>query len=288
MRTRSSGPVVEPSTTPRRRRNKKHSQQVEPAIVEKPIVTMADTCTMAELLQAPTEGYRDAIVIPVILAENFELKHADQDLLNAAVGGNLLTKTLKEALTLIENKLKVRTSRNRLVVAKVSTNTSTSGLSPYVVALTDAIKDLLLKNITPPPAFVKAVEESYVTCGGPHPYYQCLATDGNASGYQDNIQAYVSAAAVNYNQGNAGHRPPSVAHQVRPPGFPPVQNNQNRGNNYNPGNSTYQTPTPPTQAALSNELANYMKVNETNMRAMKNQITNMKAELKNEFQATLL
>ncbi|GJT52084.1 hypothetical protein Tco_0978241 [Tanacetum coccineum] len=122
----------------------------------------------------------------------------------------------------------------------------------------------------------------------PHPYYQCLATDGNASGYQDNIQAYVSAAAVNYNQGNAGHRPPSVAHQVRPPGFPPVQNNQNRGNNYNPGNSTYRAPTPPTQAAPSNELANYMKVNETNMRAMQNQITNMKTELKNEFQATML
>ncbi|GJV60492.1 putative ribonuclease H-like domain-containing protein [Tanacetum coccineum] len=29
----------------------------------------------AELLQAPTEGYRDAIVIPAILANNFELKH---------------------------------------------------------------------------------------------------------------------------------------------------------------------------------------------------------------------
>ncbi|GKA73507.1 reverse transcriptase domain-containing protein [Tanacetum coccineum] len=429
MRTRSSGPVVEPSTTPRRRRNKKHSQQVDPTIVEKPVVTMADTRTMAELLQAPTEGYGDAIVIPAILAENFELKHGllnlvtskqfcgfekedphahirwfnkitstikykdvpnssiklmlfpfsiegaariwlekepprsivtwedlvskfinqffppskttnlrneitnfqqrfdesfceawerfkdllracphhgftelhqidtfynsltstDQDSLNAAAGGNLLTKTPKDALTLIENKSKVCTSRNRPVVAKVSTNTSTSGLSPDVAALTDAVKALLLKNTTPPPASVKAVEESCVTCGGPHPYYQCLATDGNAfPGYQDNIQAYVSAAAVNYNQGNAGHRPPSVAHQVRPPGFPPVQNNQNRGNNYNPGNSTYRAPTPPTQAAPSNELANYMKVNETNMRAMQNQITNMKAELKNEFQATML
>ncbi|GJY44037.1 reverse transcriptase domain-containing protein [Tanacetum coccineum] len=75
MRTRLSGPVVEPSTTPRRRHNKKHSQQVDPTIVEKPVVTMADTRTMAELLQAPTEGYGDAIVIPAILAENFELKH---------------------------------------------------------------------------------------------------------------------------------------------------------------------------------------------------------------------
>ncbi|GJU94811.1 reverse transcriptase domain-containing protein [Tanacetum coccineum] len=288
MRTRSSGPVVEPSTTTTRHRNKKDSQQVDPTIVEKPVVMMADTRTMAELLQAPTECYGDAIVIPAILAENFEIKHADQDLLNAAAGGNLLTKTPKDALTLIENKSKVRTSRNRPVVAKVSTNTSTSGLSPDVAALTDAVKALLLKNTTPPPTPVKVVEESCVTCGGPHPYYQCLATDGNASGYQDNIQAYVSAAAVNYNQGNAGHRPPSVAHQVRPPGFPPVQNNQNRGNNYNPGNSTYRAPTPPTQAAPSNELANYMKVNETNMRAMQNQITNMKTELKNEFQATML
>ncbi|GKA20719.1 reverse transcriptase domain-containing protein [Tanacetum coccineum] len=36
---------------------------------------MADQRTMKELLQAPTEGYGDAIVIPAILAENFELKH---------------------------------------------------------------------------------------------------------------------------------------------------------------------------------------------------------------------
>nr|GEV92065.1 reverse transcriptase domain-containing protein [Tanacetum cinerariifolium] len=35
---------------------------------------MADSCTMSELLQAPTEGYEDAIVILDILAENFELK----------------------------------------------------------------------------------------------------------------------------------------------------------------------------------------------------------------------
>ncbi|GJW49791.1 reverse transcriptase domain-containing protein [Tanacetum coccineum] len=285
MRTRSSGPVVEPSTTPRGRRNKKHSQQqVELTIVEKLVVTMTDQRTMAELLQAPTEGYRDAIVIPAILVENFELKHGLLNLvtskqfcgfekedphahirwfnkitstikykdvpnasiklmlfpfsiegqpifgskknplvlfllgkilfpnsLNAAVGGNILTKTPKDALTIIENKLKLHTSQNRPVVAKVSTNTSTSGLSPDVAALTDAVKALLLKNTTPPPASVKAVKESCVTCGGPHPYYQCLATNGNAFlGYQDNIQTYVSAAAVNYNQGNAGHRPPSA------------------------------------------------------------------------------
>nr|GEZ43805.1 reverse transcriptase domain-containing protein [Tanacetum cinerariifolium] len=40
-----------------------------------PKVSMADNRTMAELLQAPTEGYEEAIVIPEIIANNFELRH---------------------------------------------------------------------------------------------------------------------------------------------------------------------------------------------------------------------
>nr|GEX20933.1 reverse transcriptase domain-containing protein [Tanacetum cinerariifolium] len=36
---------------------------------------MVDNRTMAQLLQVPTEGYGDAIVIPEITANNFELKH---------------------------------------------------------------------------------------------------------------------------------------------------------------------------------------------------------------------
>ncbi|GJY61374.1 reverse transcriptase domain-containing protein [Tanacetum coccineum] len=68
-------------------RNLHHQQQqappafVEPFNLEEPIenptpplAPMDDTRTMAQLLQAPTEGYEDAIVIPEIDA-NFELKH---------------------------------------------------------------------------------------------------------------------------------------------------------------------------------------------------------------------
>ncbi|GKG58847.1 hypothetical protein Tco_0594617, partial [Tanacetum coccineum] len=73
---------------------------------------------------------------------------------------------------------------------------------------------------TPPPASVKAVEDICVTCGGPHPYYQCLDVDGNTfSEYRDNIQGYVAADACNYNQGNAGYRPPGVVNQTRPSSF---------------------------------------------------------------------
>ncbi|GKE96884.1 reverse transcriptase domain-containing protein [Tanacetum coccineum] len=36
---------------------------------------MADNRTMAQLLEAPTEGYEDAIIVPEITANNFEIKH---------------------------------------------------------------------------------------------------------------------------------------------------------------------------------------------------------------------
>nr|GFC45328.1 reverse transcriptase domain-containing protein [Tanacetum cinerariifolium] len=37
---------------------------------------MADQRIMAELLCAPTKGYAEAIMVPSILAEQFELKHS--------------------------------------------------------------------------------------------------------------------------------------------------------------------------------------------------------------------
>ncbi|GJW13383.1 hypothetical protein Tco_0017516 [Tanacetum coccineum] len=372
-----------------------------------PIVTMDDNRTMAQLLEAPTEGYEDAIVVPEINANNFEIKHGllnlvqnkqffghdkedphahiryfnkitstmkfpnvpstsvklmlfpfslegaariwldkepprsiltwddlvacphhgfselhqldtfynalnsnDQDSLNSAAGGNFLDKMPRECLKIIESKSKVRNSRSKPVVAKVSTSTSTSGISPDVSELKDMVKALLLdkKNQSQAPAHqtpasVKAVEESCVTCGGAHSYQSCPATDGNV--YHDNIQAYVSqAAAANFNQGNTSARPPMVANQIRPPGFPPMQNhqnnqnrginfNQNRGNNFNQnrGNNfsqgpiyqpqvnqppayqapVYQAPAPQTQSVSKTDFDSYVKANDAVMRNMQNQ-----------------
>nr|GEU58320.1 reverse transcriptase domain-containing protein [Tanacetum cinerariifolium] len=228
--------------------------EVAPTIVEIPIVTMADQRTIAELLQAPTEGYEDAIVVPTILAKNFELKHdslnlvtsnnsvvmikkiltaifddlvskfvnqffphskttnlrneitnfqqrfdesfceawdcfkdllracphhgftelhqldtfynvinpTDPDSLNSAADGNFLDKMPRDCLRIIESKSKVQNSQNETVFSRT-------------------------------PASVKPVKDSCVTCGGPHPYYNCTATDGNV--FKDNIQEYVSAVA---------------------------------------------------------------------------------------------
>nr|GEZ76162.1 reverse transcriptase domain-containing protein [Tanacetum cinerariifolium] len=65
------------------------------------------------------------------------LTKSDQDSLNAAAGENLLNSTPRDALTIIENKSKVRTSRNKPVVSKVNTTTSSSSPSLDITALTD-------------------------------------------------------------------------------------------------------------------------------------------------------
>nr|GEV05661.1 reverse transcriptase domain-containing protein [Tanacetum cinerariifolium] len=346
MRTRSSSnlPIESfPNPIPSnpKRRNRRRSKQ--PFILEEsPVDMMADQRTMAELLRAPTEGYAKAIMVPSILAEQFELKHtlinmmtsdqffrlekenphdhirwfnkitstikymdvpnfvikllifpfslagaacrwlekepprsiltwedlvskfineffrpsrttnlrneisnfqqrfdesfheawdrykdllhacphqgftelhqidtfynalnpADQDFLNSAAGGNLLERRTQIVLTIIKNKSKI---------AKL-THAVNQQTSVVTTAMTAILKQF---QATPPPASVKAVEEVCVTCGGAHPYYQCLAVGGNTFlELRDNIQGYVAAAAFNYNQGNSG-----VANKFRPPSF---------------------------------------------------------------------
>ncbi|GJR39379.1 hypothetical protein Tco_1215063 [Tanacetum coccineum] len=243
----------------------------------------------------------------------------DQDSLNSAAGGNFLDKMPRECLRIIESKSKVRNSRNKAVVAKVSSNSSTTGISPDVAALTTEVSELknmmktmlVEKQKAQAPAPVKAVEESCVTCGGAHSYQTCPATTGNV--YRDNIQEYVSqAAAANYNQGNTGYRAP-IANQIRPPGFPPVQNNhnvQNQGNNQNRYNQNrgnfnqapayqppvhqgqiyrpqvvqppaYQAPAPQIQGVSKEDFQAYVKANDAVMRNMQTQGQNMQNQLTN-------
>nr|GEW82825.1 reverse transcriptase domain-containing protein [Tanacetum cinerariifolium] len=80
MRTRSSSNLPIDSspnltTSNPKRRNRRRSKQ--PFILEEsPVDTMADQRIMMKLLRAPTEGYAEEIVVPPILAEQFELKHS--------------------------------------------------------------------------------------------------------------------------------------------------------------------------------------------------------------------
>nr|GEY04443.1 hypothetical protein [Tanacetum cinerariifolium] len=118
------------------------------------------------------------------------LNPADQDSLNSAVGGNLLERRTQDVLTIIENKSKVRSSLNKSVVSQVKSCDAKSNSSSEIAKLTHAVNQqtsevttamtAILKQFqaTSPPAFVKAVEEICVSCGGAHPYYQCLGNSG--------------------------------------------------------------------------------------------------------------
>ncbi|GKE37713.1 reverse transcriptase domain-containing protein, partial [Tanacetum coccineum] len=81
----------------------------------------------------------------------------------------------REALTIIENKSKVYNSINKPIVPSAN-NSSPSDIA----ALAEVLKALVLSKNEPqpPPAPTKAMNQSCVTCGGPHPYYECTASNG--------------------------------------------------------------------------------------------------------------
>ncbi|GJU82646.1 reverse transcriptase domain-containing protein [Tanacetum coccineum] len=178
----------------------------------------------------------------------------------------------RDCLAIIESKSKVHYSRSKMIVANVGMSSSTPGVSPDVDELKDMVRALLLdkKNQSPTPATVKAVDES--------------------------------SAAINYNQGNTGYRPLMVANQIRPPSFPPVQNNQNnqrnnqncynqnQGNNYNESPiyqppayqaPAYQALTPQTQGVSKDDFQNYIKANDAVTKNMQDQNQTMQNQLTN-------
>ncbi|GJT27440.1 reverse transcriptase domain-containing protein [Tanacetum coccineum] len=362
MRTRSQAR--------KRRQPQVRQTSVESSNLEKPdnppIVTMADNRTMAQLLEAPTEGYEDAIVIPEITANNFEIKHGllnlvqnkqffgndkedphahiryfnkitstmkipnvpntsvklmlfpfslegaariwlekepprsietwddlvtkfinkffppskttnlrneitrfqqkfdetfceawdrfndllrgcphhgfselhqldtfynalnsiDQDSLNSAAGGNFLDKMPRECLKIIESKSKVRQSRNKAVVAKMSTSSSTPAISSDVAELKDMVRALILdrKNQTPASAPVKAVEQS--------------------------------CSMYNFNQGQI----------YRPPVNQPV---------------AHQGPAPQTHGVSKTDFERYVTANDAVLRNMQNQGQNLQSQMAN-------
>ncbi|GJU24945.1 reverse transcriptase domain-containing protein [Tanacetum coccineum] len=259
-----------------------------------------------ELLRAcPHHGFTELTQVDTFYNG---LNDNEQDSLNAAAGGNLLSKTTREALNIIENKSKVRYSRNKPNASRM--NVTSSKTDERIDKLADQLSTLVeivsKKVVTPAP--VKAVEESCVTCGGAHAWYNCPATDNN--------QASVCATTGTYNQVNPPNR---VSNQMAPPGFAPVQNNgQNRfnqnhvqGNNFNRGNNfqgnqgfqsqvnhapnfqnqgfqnqPFQVPHNQVQD-FSNEFSSYKKSNDQTIRNLQYQITSMKGELKNEIQNTI-
>nr|GFA15194.1 reverse transcriptase domain-containing protein [Tanacetum cinerariifolium] len=296
---------------------------------------MADNRTMAELLQAPTEVYEDAIVISKITANNFELKHGLINLVqNKQFFGhdkedpyahiryfNRITSTMR-VLNVPSSSIKLMLFPYPLEGAAWiwlekepprSIQTWDDLVSKFINQFFPPSKTTNLRNeIT---RFQQRFDELFYEAW--ERFNDLLrACPHHENAYQDNIQEYVSqAAAANYNQGNTCFRPQMVANQIRPPGFPPHQNNQNnfnrennfnRGGNFNQSNfnpssfnqgqlnrpqvnqaPVYQAPVPQTQRVSKTDFESYVKANDAILRNMQSQgtlpgntITNPKEELK--------
>ncbi|GJX33927.1 hypothetical protein Tco_0245484 [Tanacetum coccineum] len=276
---------------------------------------------LAQMLQAPIEGYEDAIVVPPINANNFELKQPlinlvqsnkftgllrqcphhgfselhqldtfynslnsnDQDALDSSAGGNFLDKLPKKPLSRDKKTIQMNQIMNQMKALVVTT-----------------------------PAPVKAVEEVCVTCGSNHHFNLCpLTRSGNDFPvFQDNIQQFQQTAAVgNFLQRN---QPSNLASQMRPPGFnqPNVQTNQNRyqgtnsnfnqnrGGNFNQNrqnnqNQVYQAPPyqtpinqvlpyePPTNSVLKTDFESYVKANDAVLKNVQNQNQGLQNQMAN-------
>ncbi|GJY03918.1 hypothetical protein Tco_0369858 [Tanacetum coccineum] len=285
--------------------------------------------TMEELLRAPTEGYEEASVLPEINADHFEIKINLLQLVQASPFHGYERENPHAHITSfkrITSTLRFRDVSNDVIklmmfpyslegAAKVWMNTtsreSVSKTDERIDKLADQISTLveIVSKKVVTFALVKAVEEIYVTCSGPHAWYNCPNTDNN--------QSSVCAATGTYNQVNPPNR---VSNQMAPLGFASVQNNsqnrynqnQGQGNNFNQGNNFhgnqgfqvqnnhalnfqnqgfqnqhFQVPNNHVQQEFSNEFSSYKRTNDQMMRNMQNQINSLKGEFKNEIQNTM-
>nr|GEY24256.1 reverse transcriptase domain-containing protein [Tanacetum cinerariifolium] len=210
---------------------------------------MADR-TIEELLQEPTEGYGQAIVIPDIIAENFEIK---TNLLQLVQANKFHGRENDNPHTHISNFKRMTAT---LKYKDVPNDAIKLMLFPYsledrarICEAWDRFKELLMAclhheflELTQIDTFYNGLTEQdqdslNAASGGAHAYYECIATDSNPSS--------VCAATGSYNQFSPPNR---ASHQIPPPGFAPVQNNPNRfnqgqrnyfnqENNFNQGNN---------------------------------------------------
>nr|GEU79266.1 reverse transcriptase domain-containing protein [Tanacetum cinerariifolium] len=195
---------------------KRSNRRSIPNIVELEIRTIAEIVS--------THGrYGEAIVILEILAENFEIK---TNLLQLVQANKFHGFERDNPHTHISNfkrmteTLKYRDVPNDAIKFMLfpyslegAARVWTPSMPLWVIS---NLVEIVNKQVIVP---AKAVEKTYVTCGGAHAYYECIATDSN--------QTSVCAATGSYNQVSL---PNQASYQIPPPGFAPVQNNPKRFN----------------------------------------------------------
>nr|GFA14482.1 hypothetical protein [Tanacetum cinerariifolium] len=206
-----------------------------------PEVPMADNQTIAELLQTPTEGYEDAVVILEIDANNFELKHG---LINLVQNKQFFGHDKEDPHAHIPP----AQSPTPAPVKAVELNCVTCGGTHSYQNCPATSENVYQDNI-----------QEYVS----------QATAANYNQGNNGFRPQMVANQI---------RPPSFSpvqtHQNN-------QNNFNRGNNFNQNRGAYQAPIPQTQRVSQTDFESYVKANDAILRNMQSQGQNTQNQCQN-------
>nr|GEU69140.1 hypothetical protein [Tanacetum cinerariifolium] len=301
IRNPSSNPTPSTNPNPKGRNRRRSKQRIEEFNLDElspPIVTMADQRTMAKLLQAPTEGYDDAIVVPSITVDNFVLSMKEPPR-SIFTWGDLVLKFINQFFP----PSKATNLRNEITNFQQRFDESFS--KAY-----DRFKDLLracprhgFSKLHQLDTFYNALnskdQDSLNSAAGGNFMdkmpRECLAIIESKSKdmvkallldkkSQNQAPATIKAVEeswnVQLNQRNNQNR---------------FNQNQNQENNFNHGPvyqppvfqpSTYQAPAyqalaPRTQGVLKEDFSSYVKANDAVMRNMQTQCQNMQNQLTN-------
>nr|GEZ65160.1 hypothetical protein [Tanacetum cinerariifolium] len=295
---------------------------VEPEIcIIEEIIPMVDR-TMEELLQAPTKGYGEAIVIPEILAENFEIKTNLLQLVQAnkfhgferdnphthISNFKRMTATLKYK-DVLNDAIKLMLFPYSLEgAARIWVNTNSrdnvSKTDDRIDKLADQISNLveIINKQVIAPASAKAVEKTCVTCGVSPPNRAShqipppgfAPVQNNPNRYNQGQGNYFNQAN-NFNQGNKFNRENNFQNNQ---GYRAQMNNAPNFQNQGFQNQPFLVPNNQIQPGVPNVFLSYMKSNEIMIKSMQNQINvlrgdfnkqeeNLKRNLNNDMRSIL-
>ncbi|GJV81160.1 hypothetical protein Tco_1517030 [Tanacetum coccineum] len=203
---------------------------------------MADNRTMAQLLEASTEDYEDAIVVPEITADNFELKH------------DHFYDEVPERPEYVEKPISSSRSRKAVEESCVTCggahsyqNCPTIDGNVYHDNIQEYVSEAAAANFNQGNTSYRASIANQIRLPGFPPVQQ---NQGN------NQNRYNQNWGNKYNQGQI-YRPP--VHQAPP----------------------YQALAPQTQGVSKDDFQNYVKANDAVMRNMQNQNQNFQNQMTN-------
>nr|GEY75215.1 reverse transcriptase domain-containing protein [Tanacetum cinerariifolium] len=201
------------------------------------------------------------------------LRH--RDTINATAGGTFMKRRPEECYDLIENMTAHHNDWDTLAQRSESSSSITSSSDTEITALKVEMAEINknLMRVLQVNQQVKAVTPNCETCGGPHSFSDCPATNQNRNQGNHNPQGNNQGRNQYFQGANQGQNQPQASQA------PAYQASVYQA-------LVHQPQIPQPQVVTTNEFTNFMKANDSilkNMQTNMTSLTNSNLELKNMF-----